>query len=530
MTRNHKIAAALLVTIACTVYFLRLDSVLGLWVDDGGYAVLGKALATGHGYKLISETNPLDTSFYQPGMPLALAVMWKLFPEFPANVPWLKLVNLLSVAVFGMLAFVYFRKRTGDGAALAIAAGTVLCPSLVFLATSSTMSECLFAGVQFAAMTVVERVASESRYRLPLSALAGCLAGYAYLTRTVGVCVVLAGFLWIIRKRLWREVAVFAACAGILIGGWLYLRHERQKNFTEAQKQEMNYSGFVFERQATTGVRATARDFSDRILQNTVTLAGADMGAIFLPGLLRSPSESGEEQIDTTTVLFSNSKYFKMRDSLGMGTGTMGNNATTIILSFSFSFFVLVGFTRALRTDDRLSEWVFILSFVAVLTYSWTPLRFLVPLLPWLFYYFYRGLLQVMKGWNKTEIVWRIVFAVMIALFTLDHAGYIAEGAMTKREFREGRDWINRYRSAERSAGWVKNNVGKDEVVASGNAHLVSLLTGNTVERCGIEECRARGRRIYVMLHATGEPYAGDVYLFKSGYSNDGVLQLAKGE
>jgi hypothetical protein len=513
MSMKIKLAIVALFVLIAIVYTLRLDNVVGLWVDDGGYAVLGKAIATGQGYKLIGESNPLDTSFYQPGMPLALAVMWKLFPTFPGNIPWLKLVNLLSVASFGTLVFIHFRKRAGEGIALGIAAGTALCPSFVFLATSSLMSECLFAAIQFAAMMAAERVVAESRDRPLFAAMAGLLAGYSYLTRTVGVCVVLIALLWIARKRMWREAAIFAVSAGLLIGGWLFLRNERQQMFTEAQKKEMNYSGFVFERQATTGVSATPRDFSDRILQNTMVLAGADMGAMFAPSLYRSVSESGEEQVDTTTVLF------HMRDSLGMGTGTMGNNASTIILSFVFSALVLIGFTRALRTDDRFSEWLIILSFVAIVTYSWTPLRFLVPLLPFLFFYLYRGIMHIAAKWKFRDALVRMAFAVVIAMFAVDHAGYVAS---------KHRDWDARYLSAQHCSEWVKNNVPASEVIASGNAPLAYLLTDRTVERCRIEDCRAHGRRIYLLIRAGVDTQAGDKFLFKSGYAGQGVIQLGQ--
>lgn len=516
MEFRTKVAAWSLVFLAAMLYWLRTDNVAGLWVDDGGYAVLGKALASGQGYKLLGESNPLDTSFYQPGMPLALAVMWKLFPTgFPDNVPWLKLVNLLSVAVFGLLAFAHFRKRAGDAAAVGMAAATVLCPSLVFLATSSLMSECLFAAVQFGAMVAAERVVASEKNRIPFAMLAGILAGYAYLTRTIGLAAVVVALLWIARKRLWREAVVFAVVAGVMVGGWIYFRHERQKQFTDEQKKEMNYSGFLLERQATTGVPATPKDLSDRILQNIVAMTGADSGALFLPSLYRTASESGEEQIDTTTVLFG------MRDSLGMGTGTMGNGAITIAISFLLSLVVLVGFTRALRTEDRLSEWLLILSVVAIVTYSWTPLRFLVPLLPWWFYYFYRGLQHLLPKWREQSV--RAAFAVILGLFLFDHLGYL------RIQYHQDAypDWQIRFNSNHYSAEWVKENIPAGEMVGTGNAPLLYLLTDRTVQRCRLEKCRQDGRRYYVIMRQGIELRASDEYVFQTGYSGEGVIKLA---
>ncbi len=40
------------------VYLLRLDRVVGMFMDDAWYALLGQALATGQGYTLINSPTP----------------------------------------------------------------------------------------------------------------------------------------------------------------------------------------------------------------------------------------------------------------------------------------------------------------------------------------------------------------------------------------------------------------------------------------------------------------------------------------
>ena len=53
--RPGAIAAALTLLAAACVYLLRLDRVAGLVVDDAWYVLLGRALAQGDGYRLISS-------------------------------------------------------------------------------------------------------------------------------------------------------------------------------------------------------------------------------------------------------------------------------------------------------------------------------------------------------------------------------------------------------------------------------------------------------------------------------------------
>lgn len=517
MSRNLKTAAGALALIVAAVYILRLDQVIGLWVDDGGYAVVGQALARGDGYRMPAEINPLNTLFYQPGLPFALAIPWKLFPQFPQNIYALKSVNLISVAALGVLVFIYFRKRISELSGLGVTAGTVLCPSLVFLATSSTMAECLYAAVQFAAMMAIERVTREEKYRWRFTALAGFLAGYAYLTRTVGIMVVVVGLAWIAHKRLWKHAGVYAAIAGVMIGGWLLARQERLSHFSDKDKEEMVYSGFVMQRLATTGVKASPKDLVDRLLQNSAVLAGADLGGLFVPSLYRSPSESGEEQTDITAVILG------MRDSLAFGKGSMGNGATTIIVSFLLSGLVFTGLVRCIRTENRITEWLMIASVVTIISYSWTPMRFCVPLLPFWFFYLFKGADFIFGRFDVRPL--RIAFVTLLALYIFDHAGYLR--ALHSHDPQKRPDFVRQYESTLRIAEWVNANVPKDEIVSTGNAPLVYLQTGRVVHRCPIAKCRKAGRRIYMLLGYGTDPGSRDVFLYRSGYGGHGVLQLA---
>jgi hypothetical protein len=81
--------------------------------DDGIYLVTAKALAEGKGYHIISLPDEPRQTKYPIGFPFLLAVVWKLFPHFPENVPVLKLVPLASF--FAWLAIgVFFARRWGQ--------------------------------------------------------------------------------------------------------------------------------------------------------------------------------------------------------------------------------------------------------------------------------------------------------------------------------------------------------------------------------------------------------------------------------
>jgi len=55
----------------------------GVFQDDGIYVVLGKALASGEGYRYLNLPGAPYATHYPPGYPLFLALLWKLSPQFP---------------------------------------------------------------------------------------------------------------------------------------------------------------------------------------------------------------------------------------------------------------------------------------------------------------------------------------------------------------------------------------------------------------------------------------------------------------
>ncbi|MEW5916587.1 MAG: hypothetical protein AB1762_09285, partial [Gemmatimonadota bacterium] len=66
---------------------------VGVFQDDGAYVVLAKALAQGDGYRYISLPNAPGATHFPPLYPLFLAGLWKIGPDFPANVQFFKLAN-----------------------------------------------------------------------------------------------------------------------------------------------------------------------------------------------------------------------------------------------------------------------------------------------------------------------------------------------------------------------------------------------------------------------------------------------------
>src|SRR3954462_9702336 len=72
---------------------------VGVFHDDGVYAILAKSLATGQGYRYLHLPGAPVATHYPPGYPLLLSLLWRLSPAFPENVGVLSLANAVFLAV-----------------------------------------------------------------------------------------------------------------------------------------------------------------------------------------------------------------------------------------------------------------------------------------------------------------------------------------------------------------------------------------------------------------------------------------------
>ncbi len=76
--------------------------------DEPAYVCLAKSLATNGGYKDCSLPGQPNHTKYPILFPLSLALVWRQFPDFPSNVPFLRLVSV----VFGIGSLIVWSRIT----------------------------------------------------------------------------------------------------------------------------------------------------------------------------------------------------------------------------------------------------------------------------------------------------------------------------------------------------------------------------------------------------------------------------------
>lgn len=515
--------AATAVIAVVTIYALRLDRIVGLFVDDAWYVLLAKALATGQGYQLINSPSPGILPIYPPVFAFLVSVAYRLSPNFPNNVFWLKSVSVVAMIGVGWASYKHFIRDREWPYWLALIGATVvaLTPGLVFMATSSVMSECVFTCFQLLAVLLIEATAraESDKTQLRSAILGGILAAIAFLTRSIGVALIGAGIVYLLKERKWKPAAAFALTVMVVAGPWmLYSRAHRP---TAAQRTDqggmivLDYSTAMWQRKAgdTSSGTIGIGGLPERMWANAEKIAGNNLAMIFAPVLYRSPKLSGEETLDKA--------------------------AETHLLSYALSLAMLFGFALAVRRGIRLAELVTAFTLLITALWPWDTFRFLLPLLPFLLYYLLeavRGVREFVQQKFQTKSPpppWRalaIVAGLILALYVYDHAVYIAKRSDLSRA--EYLPWRAIFEENEDALKWIRERTSEDAVVASLNPALVYLYTGRkTIASDNPESNWENWKRLnvrymaYLSVFPIADPGIADGR-FNQAYRSKGPLKL----
>lgn len=214
---------------------------VGMFHDDGVYLVTAKALATGHGYRILSLPGDIPQTKYPVLFPLALSWVWRLAPGFPANIPLLKLVPLTFGLIWFWLVYRLMAREASRETAIVCAVLTAAMTWSLYLSTA-LLSETMFAAECTACLVILrEEETSRTGGRWWAAAV---LAGLACLTRTAGICAIAAGIIFYLRRRRLGRAAAFAAVAMAVAGPWFAWLLAQHPPATDAYYSAANYASW----------------------------------------------------------------------------------------------------------------------------------------------------------------------------------------------------------------------------------------------------------------------------------------------
>jgi len=182
--------------------------------DDAILFSSAKSLATGQGYAIVSlPEHPAQTK-YPLLYPLYLSAVWRIAPEFPANLSTAMALSWSLFAICLGLCWLYWSgERIGEWRVWTVLALLAISPYLILFGCS-LFSEVFFMCWLLGCFCVARKET------LAVAVLAGLLAGCAYLSRTAGIALLISMPVWYLWRRRSTQAGAFLAGMLPFVLGW----------------------------------------------------------------------------------------------------------------------------------------------------------------------------------------------------------------------------------------------------------------------------------------------------------------------
>ncbi len=203
------------------VYSFIFDVKVDLNGDNADYFILGKALATGHGYVSISNVHQSPENHFPPGYPVLVALVIRFFGE---SIGAVKIFN--GIYILAAIIILYFlTERVTNNKTLSF----VCCIFLVMnyhllLYSTIMMSEAPFILASVLTLWAVIKIDNDKNiFYQPLFYISLIGLAFSYYIRSTGVALFGGILLWFLVKKNWKAV-IFYFCGFLLIALPWYLR------------------------------------------------------------------------------------------------------------------------------------------------------------------------------------------------------------------------------------------------------------------------------------------------------------------
>lgn len=356
-----------LVLVSTFLAMLRFDSLqIGTSYDDAKYIILAESLASGQGYELINFPHPQIERNFPPGWPLVLAPFTLVFPK---NYDALKVVSLALWLLSILLVYKLFSKRLSSPFLEILTALVALNPLLV--GTSITlMSETAYLFFSLLALVVFDKADGKSWGWLILATL---LAFYTQQVRTIGMSLTISLLVILLLSKRFKEIAMVATLfiGGFAFQSWLNLRNGGTVISSGYEAQVL--SGSIMEKVGQVGLNVSGY-FNQVLAGSLIPIFGTRLDTLF-------------------SWLF-------------------------IILNIIILLLLVLGM---FAIKPKL-EWmhIYFVIYVAGILAFWNPqvgsvkARFLLPIVPFLYFYFMNGLKWITRENSRIAISVSLAIALVL--------------------------------------------------------------------------------------------------------------------
>jgi hypothetical protein len=434
-------AAAAGLVVAAAVAAAAPDALVGVFYDDGLYAVLARSISEGHGFRFLHLPDAPPATHYPPLYPVFLAGLSRLGPGFPADVPLLKAANAVLMGTFAAVTALHAGSRAIGKAWAGAGVTAAACLAVPLVAVATVLfAEPLFLVLAALALWCADASREgQGRAAVRMAVAAGALAALAALTRTIGVAVI-AGVVLALRRR---NALAAALPAVALLAPWLW--------WVAAQRGALD--GALASNYGTYADLVAQSGFG-WLSPRGVADAIAPLGRLALPGLPGPVWMLG-----------------------------------VLLMSATF----LVGAARVGRRTPAMA-WTLAAYLPVVALWPYGPDRFLWAALPWIALTMGAGLLRVAElsrgAGPRRRLALRAWLAVTAVLLLSGFGANTLRGHLAGAATSEQRGISETMKVA---VDWVRESTDSGAVIATEDEALIWLYTGRKAVPSFLWRARGRG-------------------------------------
>jgi hypothetical protein len=298
--------------------------------------------------------------------------------------------------------------------------------------------------------------------------IAGLIGGATLLIRLAAVASVGGAVLYLAWRRGVRLAIAFAAIVLVCVApyGIYAIANDSsvQERAAHGGSMAARYDQLLLMRQGgePSSGQVTLAELPERIAFNAAELFALDAGPFIIPGAFRGPDESGQEAL-------------QLSREKGFRASTMGSSAAVGWVSTLITVVMLAGFVTVIRRRITVAELFVAFTIAMVLLVPARSFRYVLPLAPFLIFYFFQGVDAIARRRRSAEFgsAFRIAAACVMTLVAVEHVQYIVQ-------LRNGPPppWLRDYAEVTAETDWMRENLKRDGPVATSNPGLVYLTTG----------------------------------------------------
>jgi hypothetical protein len=195
-------------------------NVIGLFHDDGIYAVLAKSISEGAGYQITSLPIALAQTKYPFLYPYILSWAWKFQPTFPENIWLLKAVNVAFLVAIFIVSYAFWCRRIEGKESEGLLFAVLVCINpAMFSFVDFTVSDILVLLLSLCVFTFYNR---PEQPRAGLTGIAPFAAaiGFACLTRAAALPLAVAGAIHLYQSRRYRNLLHYLVLLTLFVLPW----------------------------------------------------------------------------------------------------------------------------------------------------------------------------------------------------------------------------------------------------------------------------------------------------------------------